>query len=88
MKAKFTQPSESYVGKVDAVASSVALIKSANGVKMTVIRCVNAISALCTKRFDDLRGIVFSMSFIAGIVLIFRSLIGLLLKLLYYARCQ
>jgi hypothetical protein len=45
MKARLTLQSESYVGKVDAGAHFVARIKSANGVKMTDIKAVNAISA-------------------------------------------
>ena len=60
MKAKFTLPSESYVGKVDAVVHFVTRIKSASGVEMTAILGVNAISALCAKRFDDLTGTIFS----------------------------
>ncbi len=46
MKAKFTLQSGNYVGKVDVAAHFVARIKSANGVKMTAIKAVNAISAI------------------------------------------
>jgi hypothetical protein len=45
MRAKLTVSSGSYVGKVDTAAHFVAQIKSANGVKMTAIKGVNAISA-------------------------------------------
>ena len=45
MKAKFTLQSDSYVGKADVSAHFVARIKSANGVEVTAILSVNAISA-------------------------------------------
>jgi len=51
MKAKFTLPSDSYVGKVDAAAHFAARIKSVNGVKMTVIKAVNAINAIVCEAF-------------------------------------
>jgi hypothetical protein len=44
MKENFTLRSDSYVGKVDAVAHFVAQIESATRVKMTAIQDVNAIS--------------------------------------------